>query len=106
MKVFVDGEETGEKKSGCALCRATWGGYYEKIEDREFFFCCDICAAEFRNMVNEVKKREGWSKIDELRIAGDYYSGRNCVAINNTEHVKFFVKFGDEGKIERFEITG
>jgi hypothetical protein len=36
------------------------GDYWEEIEGQRMFFCCDICAIEFRNMIDEIKKRTGW----------------------------------------------
>ncbi|BAB67721.1 TA0938 family protein [Sulfurisphaera tokodaii] len=103
MKIIVNGKEAGSKETGCALCGATWGEYYEEIDGDRLFFCCDFCALEFKNMINEVKKRTGWSKIDELIINGNYYTGRTCVAKLGEKEYKFYVKFNEEGDVGIFK---
>lgn len=106
MKIIVNDKEAGTKETGCALCGATWGEYYEEIDGQKLFFCCDICALEFKNMINEIKKRTGLSKINELVIKGNYYTGRTCTVKNENKEYKFYVKFGSKGEITTFkEIT-
>jgi hypothetical protein len=102
MRIIVNGNEAGTKETGCALCGSTWGDYYEEIDGQRLFFCCDVCALEFKNMISEVKKRTGWNRIDELVINGNYYRGRNCIARHEGKEYKFYVKFGDEGEIQTF----
>ncbi|AWR95737.1 TA0938 family protein [Acidianus brierleyi] len=103
MKIQVNGSKAGDKENGCALCGATWGDYYEEIDGEKLFFCCDVCATEFKNMIEEIKRRTGWKKIDELSIEGNYYKGRNCVAKTEGREYKFYVKFGDDAEIETFK---
>ena len=67
------------KEKGCVICGATWGDYWEEVEGQRLFFCCDICAREFTNMVRTVKERTGWTTIDEIKTEGDY-RGRVCRA--------------------------
>jgi len=102
LRVLVNGEEVGTKERGCALCGATWGDYHEEVEGDELFFCCDMCAKEFRNMVQEVKRRKGWERVEELEIRGNYYTGRTCVARSRGRETKFYVRFGDDGEVETF----
>ncbi|MGB9729597.1 MAG: TA0938 family protein [Thermoprotei archaeon] len=106
MRIVANDREVGTKENGCTLCGATWGEYYEEIDGQKLFFCCNICALEFKNMINEAKKRTNWIKIDELTIKGNYYTGRTCTAKNENREYKFYVKFGNEGEITTFkEIT-
>jgi hypothetical protein len=65
------------------------------------FFCCDICAVEFRNMVNEVKKRTGWKTVDEIRMTGNY-RGRECTALYQGKKYGFKVRFDSKGGIDLF----
>ncbi|MEM0127822.1 MAG: TA0938 family protein [Thermoplasmatales archaeon] len=88
---------------GCALCDATWGNYWREVDGENMFFCCSICADAFENMVIEVKKKTGWKKIDELKIEGNYYAGRNCVASSGENYVRYFFRHED-GKITEFDI--
>ena len=104
MRVRVEGREVGTKESGCALCGSTWGDYHEEVERHRLFFCCDVCAREFRNMVQEVKSRTGWGRVEELEIRGNYYTGRMCVARSGDREVKFYVRFGEEGEVESFRV--
>jgi hypothetical protein len=103
MKIEVNGNRAGDKDSGCALCGATWGNYYEEIDGEKLFFCCEMCATGFKNMIREVKYRTGWKAIDNLSIEGNYYMGRTCVAENEEKRYKFYLKFDDNAKIATFE---
>ncbi len=103
MKITVNGSRAGDKENGCALCGATWGEYEEEIDGEKLFFCCDVCASEFKNMLKELKNRTGWKKIDEISIDGNYYKGRTCVAKNGEKEYKFYVKFNDNAEVETFK---
>jgi hypothetical protein len=102
MRIIVNGREAGTRQTGCALCDARWGEYYKNIDNENLFFCCNICAEEFANMVKEVKKRTGWNKIDELIIEGNYYKGRTCRAKSDNNEFKFYVKFNESANIDIF----
>ena len=88
-------------EKGCAICQATWGDYWEQIEGQRMFFCCDICAVEFKNMVNEVKKRTGWKTLDEIKMAGNY-RGRECTALYGAKRYSFNIRFDSKGGIDAF----
>lgn len=88
-------------EKGCVLCAATWGDYWEEVEGQEMFFCCKVCADQFRNMLAELRRRTGWNEIDEIRIAGDH-RGRICAAISGDRQYEFFIKFGGGGTIQTF----
>lgn len=106
MRVVVNGKPAGTKETGCALCGATWGEYYTTVEGDRLFFCCDLCAKGFINIINEVKRRTGWSRVDEIEIRGNYYTGRTCTARHNGREYRFYVQFNDEAEIVNFkELT-
>ena len=88
---------------GCAICGSTWGDYWEEVEGQRMFFCCEICAVQFKNMISEVKKRTGWPSIDEVTIKGDY-RGREVTALrgDGSSSYKFLVRFGSKGEIQKF----
>jgi hypothetical protein len=65
------------------------------------FFCCELCEPEFRNMIQEVKRRTGWKQIDEIKITGDQ-RGRECTAISDNRAYNFFIRFGSQGGIQTF----
>jgi len=65
------------------------------------FFCCDICAIEFKNMVSEVKKRTGWKTLDEIKMTGNY-RGRECTASNGGRRYSFNIRFDSKGGIDLF----
>lgn len=77
------------------------GDYWEEIEGQHMFFCCDICAVEFKNMINEVKKRTGWKTIDEINMTGNY-RGRECVALYEGKTYGFSIRFDSKGGIDLF----
>ena len=88
-------------EKGCVLCEATWGDYWEEVEGQRMFFCCDICAVEFKNMIREIKSRTGWKSIDEVKIEGDY-RGRDCIALKGDKRYSFFVRFDSKGQVQDF----
>lgn len=88
--------------SGCAICDSTWGNVWEDIEGERMFFCCTLCAVQFRNLVGRIKKDTGWPTIDSLEITGDR-RGRTCVAQAGGEMARVRVAFNSEGELLRFE---
>jgi len=102
MNIIVNGRSAGTKELGCALCGSTWGDYYEEVEGQRLFFCCDICAKAFRNTISEAKKRRGFSRIDEVELKGNFYTGRTCRVKSGDKQFAFYVRFNDEGEIEVF----
>ncbi len=89
-------------KDGCGLCNATWGEYYREIDKDNMFFCCNICADIFENMVKEVKKRTGWEIIDEVKLEGNYSKGRECTAYNNGKEYHYYFRTYGDGKMMEF----
>lgn len=87
---------------GCAICGSTWGNYWGEVDGEKMFFCCDICYFQFRNMVEEVKRRNSWKKIDSLEIEGDY-RGRVCIAKSADKSYRFHVTFKSNGNLQKFE---
>lgn len=88
---------------GCALCDATWGNYWREIDGENIFFCCDICADAFENMVKKVKEVTGWEKIESIKIEGNYSRGRNCTATSGKEKIEYFFRHED-GKLTEFSV--
>ncbi len=86
---------------GCIICGSTWGDYWREIAGQRMFFCCEICAVEFQNMLDEVRRRTGWEKIDEIKVEGDQ-RGRTCVAASGGKTFGFFIRFNSEGEILTF----
>ena len=86
---------------GCAICQSTWGNYWAEVEEQRMFFCCEICEVEFRNMVEEIKRRTGWKAIDEIEITGGT-RGRECTALLNGKAYHFQVRFNSRGEVDKF----
>ncbi len=103
MKVIVNGRPAGTKENGCALCGGTWGNYYESVEGEELFFCCNICAKAFINIVNEAKRRFNLNKIDYIELRGNFYRGRTIEVKDGERSHKFYIKLSDEGDITEFK---
>ncbi|AKA48988.1 hypothetical protein IX51_07650 [uncultured archaeon] len=87
---------------GCALCDATWGEYWREIEGQNMFFCCNICADAYENMIGEVKKKTGWEELDYVEITGNYRLGRTCRATKGDSEYKYFFRH-ENGNITQFE---
>ena len=86
---------------GCAICGATWGDYWAEVEGQRMFFCCEICEIEFRNMIEEVKRRTGWTTIDEIKLQGDQRE-RECTALAGGRSYRFAIGFNSQGAIRIF----
>lgn len=86
---------------GCAVCDSTWGNLYEEVEGQRMFFCCSVCAVQFRELVARIRKEAGWGRIDALAITGDR-RGRTCTARGGDATFRCFVAFNPEGRIRQF----
>ena len=84
------------------MCDATWGEHWDEVDGQRMLFCCDICAAAFKNMISAVKKANSWSRVDSLHIAGNNGTGRKCTASGEGSDFKFYVKFYNDGSILDF----
>lgn len=88
-------------EKGCAICGATWGDYWEEVEGTRMFFCCEICAIQFRNLVTKIEETTGWNAIDGIAIRGDF-RGRVVTAEREGEEGRFFVAFDPKGGVRNF----
>ncbi|MDG6928031.1 MAG: TA0938 family protein [Nitrososphaerota archaeon] len=99
MKIIVNGTEAGTKETGCALCGATWGSYYQEFQGQNLFFCCDLCAKGF----GKILSRSGFDKVDSIEISGNYSSGRHCTAVSGERTHRFFVRFSYDAEVSAFK---
>lgn len=86
---------------GCAICGATWGDYWEEVEGTRTFFCCEVCAAQFKNLLSRIKEATGWASIDGIAVKGDF-RGRVVTAESKSEAQTFFVAFDPKGAVRNF----
>lgn len=87
---------------GCAICNSTWGNVWAEVEGEKLFFCCEICVAQYRGLIERVRQATGWSQLDSIEISGDR-RGRTCEVAAGTAHARFLFSFNSEGKILRFQ---
>lgn len=88
--------------TGCAICDSTWGDVWEEVEGERMFFCCTLCAVQFRGLVARIRQQTGWPQIDGIEIEG----GRRGRTVRATRGEKTFqarVMFGPEGDVLTFE---
>lgn len=88
--------------TGCALCNSTWGNHYETIENEKLFFCCDVCANLFQEIIISLKNLYSMDKIYKLELQGNPRL-RTYEVKSITESHKGKITF-ENGKI--FEIIG
>jgi hypothetical protein len=86
---------------GCAICGSSWGDYWDEVEGVRRFFCCDVCALQFREVVAAVRDRTGWPRVDGLTFVGDR-RGRTGTATHDGSDYRFAVAFNSLGRIRRF----
>ena len=87
--------------TACAICDSNWGNLWEEVEGERLFFCCDLCALQFRNLVARIERETGWPSVDRLSIAGDR-RGRTCTAYRGTSSYACTFTFNAEGEIRTF----
>lgn len=83
------------------MCGATWGDYWREIDGVESFFCCEICAKQYVNLLERVKQKTGWTTVDDLELSGDY-RGRKVKAVSDDQEHDFFVRFDSQGQVQAF----
>jgi len=88
----------GQRQAGCALCNATWGDYWEEVDGKRLFFCCEVCARQYETILVEAKRMTGWSSVDGLEMRGDY-RGRECTVSKGSRSHRFMISFFDDGKV-------
>ncbi|MDA4126603.1 MAG: TA0938 family protein [Thaumarchaeota archaeon] len=91
--------------AGCALCGATWGDDWEEVDGSRLFFCCEVCAKQYRGIVGEAKRRKGWAAVDKVEMQGDF-RGRVCTVRYGPETNKFLISFFEDGELRTFAELG
>lgn len=86
---------------GCALCGATWGDYWEEVDGKRRFFCCDVCAKEYKGILAEAMARKGWARVDSIQMSGDF-RGRVCTLKSGGQSYRFMVSFFADGNVKAF----
>ncbi|HEV2317027.1 MAG TPA: TA0938 family protein [Thermoplasmata archaeon] len=87
--------------SGCAICDSTWGDHWEEVDGERRFFCCALCARQFRALLARIRATTGWSTLEELVIAGDR-RGRTCTVSSRSGTARFSFAFNSEGALREF----
>ncbi|MGI0131454.1 MAG: TA0938 family protein [Thermoplasmata archaeon] len=88
--------------TGCALCDSTWGNVWAEVAGERLFFCCELCALQFRRLFGRIEQETGGAPIESLEIRGDR-RGRTCLATSGAGSVRVFVTFNSDGELLRFE---
>ena len=78
---------------------------WEEVEGDRMFFCCDLCARQFRSLIERIERETGWPAVDEVEITGDR-RGRTCRAHHSGAAVQVRVAFTADGGLLRFQRTG
>lgn len=86
---------------GCALCNSTWGDVWEEVGGERTFFCCALCAVQFRGLIERIQRDTGWPGIDAIEIGGDR-RGRRCRAAGGGSTAAFEFAFTPVGGLLYF----
>lgn len=87
--------------TACAICDSSWGDLWEEVEGQRLFFCCEVCAVQFRNLVARIKVETGWPTVDRLTIAGDR-RGRNAEARHGPAIYRCEFAYNAQGGLRAF----
>lgn len=88
--------------SSCVLCGSRWGNVLETIDGHALFFCCSICARQYRETSERIRSTTGRARLDRLAWEGDR-RGRIVTARWDGTVRRYSVLYNPEGKLLRFE---
>ena len=86
----------------CELCYSSWGDYWEVVGGRNLFFCCKICAIQYKGVLDAIKFHTGWTKIDHINFEGNSRK-RIGEALSGEKKMEFSVSFQNDGQIWTFQ---
>lgn len=89
------------REDGCVLCGSTWGDVWAEVDGERRFFCCEVCARQFANLLGVVRTASGWEHLDALEISGDRRRRVVLVRRGDAER-RFGFVFGYDGEVRRF----
>lgn len=87
---------------GCRLCGSTWGDWWEEVETRREFFCCELCARQWTRMLEEVRARTAWPRVEAVELTGNRW-GREGEARFGPSRFRFRIAFTPDAELRRFE---
>ncbi|MCI4351719.1 MAG: TA0938 family protein [Thermoplasmata archaeon] len=91
------------RDDGCVLCGSTWGDHWADVEGTRRFFCCEVCALQFRNLLAALRRELGGTEIRRLEIAGDRH-GRKVTVEHDERVIRFGFVFGPDGEVRRLHL--
>jgi hypothetical protein len=71
------------------------------VEGERRFFCCALCAKQFRRLCEAIREATGWKEIDRLELEGNRY-GRVATAFRSGQSARFNVRFDADGELSQF----
>ena len=86
---------------GCAICNSTWGDVWEEMEGERLFFCCALCALQFRNLLDGIHRATLAGLLDAIEVEGDR-TGRRVTAERGGHRKSFLVTFSPTGDLLQF----
>jgi Ta0938 len=89
---------------GCRWCGSTWGDVWEEVEGRRDFFCCGLCASEWRTLLGAIRRATRWPSVDRVELQGGRW-GRGGRAYRGAEQLEFRVVFTPEGRLRTFATS-
>ncbi|MFI5417554.1 MAG: TA0938 family protein [Candidatus Lutacidiplasmatales archaeon] len=93
-------------EAGCLLCGSTWGDYYEEIDGKREFFCCDICALQYRAILEEARRFGEGGSVQALEIVGDRRGRTVRVRYRSGRSLRFWVAFNALGGLRATRSLG
>lgn len=75
---------------------------WEEVDDERLFFCCDLCAVQYRGLIDRIKRETGWERLDSIEIAGDRRA-RTCSVSRGATRARFLFSFNSDGQLIRFQ---
>ena len=86
----------------CELCHSQWGNYWKVFEDRKLFFCCQLCAVQYENLISTIQNQIENQRMSILEIKGTSRL-RICRVIKNDKEYRFSLSFRADGQVSHFK---
>ena len=87
----------------CELCGSEWGDHWETVNSENLKFCCEICAIEYKNLIDSIDEdvKDNFDKI--ISITGNKYERICNVKLKENGVAQYRFNFNSIGELRTFD---
>ena len=87
----------------CLICDSEWGNYWFEINEESIFFCCEICAMQYKNLHNTIQNEIGTKEFKILKMGGNTFR-RSCEFQDKNGTIRNIeFRFNSKGNLNRLK---